>query len=309
MLDPRVTLLKALSRLGSLTLENAASLLLGPWLSQGLWRAASGGRPRAVLSFDVDFRADVAALEDLLGELERRSLKASFALVGHWVRTEPGPHRAIAAAGHEILNHTLTHPDNEEIDPERHFHLLSGPELREQVLAAHRLIEDALGVRPSGFRAPHFGHQHTEAVYPVLVELGYRFSSSTLASRSPSFGWPHPAAGGRLWEIPVSVCPRHPFSAFDTWHYRRKRPNRHRPGDFLAQLAGLLRTARSLGLPLNFYFDPRDVVRDGEGRAALDLLAASGLAAGSYQDWLNELEAAPVGGSGSESTVKGPTGS
>jgi len=275
------TVLRTIARLGSVQVENGASLLLGPWLQEGLLEGAGGyqgpGREiagRIGLSFDVDFRADVEATDGLLAHLGRLGLAASFACVGHWVREYPRQHQAIVAAGHEIINHTLTHPDNEEIDPARHFHRLAATELRDQVAGAHRIIEDELGVSPMGFRTPHFGYQHTESVYPLLIELGYAFSSSTIASRTPSFGWPYRVANGRLWEVPVSVCPHHPFSSFDTWHFVRKQPSRHAPTDLVRALAGLLEESRPL--PLCFYFDPQDAASGGVCHEALGLLAASG---------------------------------
>lgn len=288
----RRSLLRAAA--GSPWLENGSSLLAGPWLSRGLERAAAAaegpGRKAAQgrigLSFDVDFRADVLALEGLAGELDRLDLKASFAVVGYWVREYPWEHRILVGTGHEIVNHTLTHPDNEEIEPHLHFHLLDSAELRRQIVAGHRIIQDRLDLTPAGFRTPHFGHQHTAAVYPILQELGYAYSSSTLASRSPDWGWPLPV-GGDLWEVPVTVCPRHPFSSFDTWHFIRKRPSRHRPGDFLAALEGLLERAADGRLPLVFYFDPRDVAEDGDCRRALEMLAQSDLQVGPMIDLID----------------------
>lgn len=288
--------LRAAARSGFNLAQPALSLLAGPWLWRGLMdqAAAHSGPGRragglAALSFDVDFRADVAALDGLLNQLARLGLKASFACVGYWIEKFPAEHASLVQAGQEIVNHTQSHPDNEEIDLRRHFHQLSGRDLRYQIEAAHRIIEEELGVRPRGFRAPHFGHQHTEEVYPILAELGYTYSSSTLAWRPPSWGWPRPAAGGRLWEMPVSVCPRHPFSSFDTWHFIRKRPSRHRPGDFLRYLEKLIEAAVRDGLPLALYFDPRDFSGSGACRQALELLAESGLETVPFGQWAERL--------------------
>ena len=293
-------LVRLAAKSGSNLVESGMSLLLGPWLGQGLLRRAASfqgpGRaagPRCAISFDVDFRADVVALDSLLDHLAAHSLQASFALVGSWVEEYPDEHRALVRAGHEVLNHTLTHPDNEEIDPDRHFHLLSPDELAGQIRGGHETIRDVLEVSPQGFRAPHFGHQHTEAVYPVLKTLGYTYSSSTLASRSPSWGWPHPAGRG-LWELPVTVCPRHPFSSFDTWHLIRKTPSRHKPGDLLRHLEGLITEALAESLPLVFYFDPRDAGRGGKDKGeclqALEMLAGSGLNLTTLGAWVEELK-------------------
>ncbi len=285
---------------GSNLVESGMSLLLGPWLGQGLVAQAAAhkgpGRaagPRCAISFDVDFQEDVFALEGLLNHLEAHSIKASFALVGRWVDKYPREHKTLVESGHEIVNHTLTHPDNEELDPDRHFHLLPPDVLAEQIRGGHDLIEKHLGIRPRGFRAPHFGHQHTVAVYPVLRELGYTYSSSTLAPRSPSWGWPHPVGGG-LWELPVTVCPRHPFSSFDTWHFIRKQPSRHKAGDLLRHLEGLVEKALAESLPLAFYFDPRDAAKAGSEKGeclkALELLAGSGLNLTTFGDWADELD-------------------
>lgn len=297
--------LKAAAASGSILVESGASWLAGPWLNQGLMagaasfqgpgRALIGPGGGAALSFDVDFKEDVAAIGPLLDILARLSLKASFALVGAWVERFPEEHRAIAAAGHEVLNHTMTHPDNEELDPDRHFHQLATADLRDQILGGHRVMEEQLGLEVKGFRAPHFGYQHTEAVYPVLRELGYAYSTSTMASRSPGFGWPVQTGGG-LWEIPVTVCPRHPFSCFDTWHYVRKTPSRHQHGDLEADLVAILSLVLEKGLFLSLYLDPRDVAAKGGCRRALEMIAASGLETAPYRDWL----AGTDGAAGSE---------
>ncbi len=295
------TIVRTAARSGSNLIESGASLVLGPWLGRGLRKEAAayngpgrGAGSRCAVSFDVDFQEDVAALDRLLNHLAKHSIRASFALVGRWVEKFPEEHRALVAAGQEIVNHTLTHPDNEELDPDRHFHLLGRADLEAQIRGGHELIREHLRVEPAGFRAPHFGHQHTEAVYPALRELGYVYSSSTLASRSCSWGWPHPAGGG-LWEMPVTVCPRHPFSSFDTWHFIRKQPSRHQPGDLLRSLEGLVAAALDNPLPLAFYFDPRDAVnqggKPGECLKALEMLAGSGLNLTTFGAWAAELSA------------------
>lgn len=276
--------------------ESALSFLCGSWLWAGLVREATdfqgpgrnAGGPLA-LSFDVDFREDVDAINGLLELLAKLDLKASFACVGYWVERFPAEHRAIVAAGHEIVNHTQTHPDNEEIDPHRHFHQLSPSELINQIVEAHQVIEKHLQVSPVGFRAPHFGYQHTEEVYPIIAEMGYRYSSSTIASRSPSWGWPHPTPGGELWELPVTVCPAHPFSSFDTWHFIRKQPSRHRPGQFIQALEMVIARFANQGLPLAVYFDPRDAAASGECRRAVELFARAEQRVTTFGGWVAEL--------------------
>ncbi|MGY9015990.1 MAG: polysaccharide deacetylase family protein, partial [Rhodospirillales bacterium] len=64
-----------------------------------------------MLSFDCDFPRDVAVLPQLVEMLDRYDVKASFACIGQWIRAYPTEHRCLVEAGHELLNHTQTHPN------------------------------------------------------------------------------------------------------------------------------------------------------------------------------------------------------
>ncbi|MFH1529925.1 MAG: polysaccharide deacetylase family protein [Pseudomonadota bacterium] len=82
-----------------------------------------------------------------------------------------------AAAGHELGNHTWSHPyDLIHRDPEG---------IREEITRGHGIIAD-LHAPPVGFRAP--GYNTSDAVLTVLRELGYRYDASPLPS------WPYLAA-------------------------------------------------------------------------------------------------------------------
>jgi peptidoglycan/xylan/chitin deacetylase (PgdA/CDA1 family) len=71
-------------------------------------------------------------------------------------------------AGCEIANHTLDH----RYDLTR----LGKAEIRRQIDGGAKAIEQAVGVRPSGFRAP--GYTITDEVFEVLSELGVAYDSS-----------------------------------------------------------------------------------------------------------------------------------
>lgn len=75
---------------------------------------------------------------------------------------------AMAERGHEIANHTLDHL----YDLTRR----SREEIRRQVEEANRVLEEATGQRPVGFRAP--GYTVTDTVFDVLEELGMGYGSS-----------------------------------------------------------------------------------------------------------------------------------
>jgi hypothetical protein len=77
---------------------------------------------------------------------------------------------SIAAAGHEIGNHSFAH--------EPWLHLYSEAELEEDLSAAENALEDATGVRPTGFRGP--GYSLSPTVLASLSRRGYQFDASTL---------------------------------------------------------------------------------------------------------------------------------
>jgi peptidoglycan-N-acetylglucosamine deacetylase len=79
-----------------------------------------------------------------------------------------GELKRMAAAGHEIANHSLEHP----YDLTR----LTKEEMRRQVWGAADMIEREVGVRPVGFRAP--GYVTTDTLYEVLGEQPLSYSSS-----------------------------------------------------------------------------------------------------------------------------------
>jgi len=62
--------------------------------------------------------------------LEQYRLPASFACIGKWIEEFPEVHRGLVDKGHEIINHTYSHPDNEQLDPNRKFNELDQKEKR-----------------------------------------------------------------------------------------------------------------------------------------------------------------------------------
>jgi hypothetical protein len=135
------------------------------------------------------------------------------------------------AAGHELANHTESHPNGGEVAAgsylPRNFDLASW---RTEMSAASAFLRQALGVGggPGGFRAPFLAYN--DAMFAALRELGFLYDSSILGGllvdedgrRGP---WPYrldrgsihaaalhdvqglPRVGCHpgLWEVPVST--------------------------------------------------------------------------------------------------------
>ena len=247
---------------------------------RGILQAAGGGEARLSVTFDCDLDEDYRDLPVLLDGLARRGLRTDFACIGRRMEAMPGIHRRMLDEGHEILNHTHTHPWAHETGAEA---------FRAELSAAHEACVAATGRPPVGFRMPHFGNLDVYAVverggvYRDLEALGYRISSTTMAGRCRDGGRPYRV--GRVWELPLSPCPLHPFGILDSYHSVQAPDARHRgEGEFEGLLAELLEEGLLRGAYLNLYLDPSDVAsREGfwrfldRARASLEILPYSAL--------------------------------
>ena len=86
----------------------------------------------------------------LLDVLARHNAKATFFLIGRYVRQRPEIARAVLTAGHEIGNHTFSHPN---------LVLVSARRLRQELDDCRKALEDALGTRTTLFRPPFGGRR------------------------------------------------------------------------------------------------------------------------------------------------------
>jgi peptidoglycan/xylan/chitin deacetylase (PgdA/CDA1 family) len=116
---------------------------------------------RLALTFDdgpdPDFTPRVL---DLLG---REGVRGTFFLVGERAARAPGVVRAIAAAGHEIGNHTWSHTNLWTCGPRR---------TESEIRRSHETLADLSGRAPALFRPP-WGAVNA-AMFPALRRVGAR---------------------------------------------------------------------------------------------------------------------------------------
>jgi hypothetical protein len=236
------------------------------------WRGRwNGKRACLVLSYDPDEKEDMKQLPSLLGLLRKHRLTASFAVIGMLVEQDPSAYREILRHGHEIINHTYSHPDHPELNPDRHFHKITYAERLEEIRKCHAVIKERLKYECRGFRIPHFGNQFSPDIYRALNEVGYRFSSSTMAVRTKTHGFPYRVEG--IFEFPMVCCATHPFCILDTAHAFRSRFARHDPEEYLESFERLLDFGIEHSMFINLYQDPQDLDKFDYGRM-LSLIAA-----------------------------------
>ena len=236
------------------------------------------------ITFDVEYSRDAEVLKSTVDLLNSYSIKGSFACIGKLVEKFPSQHELIADNGHEVVNHTYSHPNHDVLNPNAFFNRISAAEQEKEIVEFERTSESILGVKPVGFRAPHFGDLNSAEAYSILEKRGYLYSSSTVLTKTKAGGMPFipsksdfnsPAKGGgyNLVELPVMTCPSHYYAVFDSYHCYRSNPPAHaEPGQFSHSFSKSLDYAEENGVFANYYFDPYDVVSKKDFADALDLL-------------------------------------
>ncbi len=116
---------------------------------------------KVAFSFDASWGAE--RTESILEILKENEIKTTFFLTGFWVEDYPEYVKLIAQEGHEIGNHTLTHP---------HLNSLSGDEVRTELKRVEQMIEKVSGQKTALFRPP-FG-EYSNQVIEAAAGLGYK---------------------------------------------------------------------------------------------------------------------------------------
>ncbi|GAA3097761.1 polysaccharide deacetylase family protein [Streptomyces echinatus] len=100
--------------------------------------------PRVALTFDDG--PDPVHTRRILEILDRYGVRATFFCVGHHVAALPDEVRRIAAAGHEVGNHSWSHPFLPDLTPDQ---------LREQLDRTTDAVARVTGETPELFRPPY----------------------------------------------------------------------------------------------------------------------------------------------------------
>ncbi|WP_320173896.1 polysaccharide deacetylase family protein [Maridesulfovibrio sp.] len=242
------------------------------------------GKATYSLTFDFDFEKDIEAFPYVLDLLKKHDIKAGFAVIGKFVEEYPDIHLRAVDEGHEIINHTYTHPDNPHWAPDRYFNKLTYNEQKEEIERAHEVFKKNLGIECIGFRTPHYGNLHTESVYPILAELGYKYSSSTAACGYKGYGAPSEHSHGII-EIPTGCSVHFPFAIFDSWNMlRKKTPFLGDDKLFVKEFADTMKIIAEHNLFLTHYFDPYDITENGKLSNILDIIKKNKINTALYRD-------------------------
>ncbi|GAB4214730.1 MAG: hypothetical protein OHK0022_53670 [Roseiflexaceae bacterium] len=146
-----------------------------------LVRRGSGERPWVALTLDAG--AGAAPVPGMLQTLRQRGVRLTFFLTGAWVRAHPELTRQIVADGHEIANHSMSHPDMTRLDDAA---------IRAELAETEALVQQVAGVTTRPFFRPPYG-AYSDRVLEQVQREGYLPVYWTLDSLD-SVGKPKTAA-------------------------------------------------------------------------------------------------------------------
>ncbi|WHX51601.1 polysaccharide deacetylase family protein [Paenibacillus woosongensis] len=119
--------------------------------------------------------------------------KATFFMIGRQIEQHPELARTVHNQGHEIGNHTYTHP---------YLSKLSAEECAEEIIRTERLIQEIIGVKPLTFRPPYF--DYNEQAAGLLGSRGYTLAG---AVNGEAMDWEQPGVDHIVEKTRDSLSP------------------------------------------------------------------------------------------------------
>ena len=116
--------------------------------------------PKVAISFDAAWGNEDTA--DILSILKKHNVKTTFFMTGGWVESFPDDVKAIAAAGHDLGNHSENHKQMSE---------LGAAECKEEIQKVHDKVKELTGKDMILFRPPYGDYNDT--LIDTANDLGY----------------------------------------------------------------------------------------------------------------------------------------
>ena len=115
-------------------------------------------KKQIAISFDAAWGNDDT--EELISILKEYDVPATFFVVGTWVDKYPESVEALHKAGHQIQNHSNTHP---------HMPQLSREQMKDEILSCNEKIKEITGITPTLLRPPYGDYDN--ALIETMREL------------------------------------------------------------------------------------------------------------------------------------------
>ncbi len=128
--------------------------------------------PAKIVALTFDDGPSSKWTPQILEELKKQKVKATFFLLGKHVQAYPQVARMIVAQGCEVGNHTFSHQLIMNLSPEK---------IQKEIKSTEKAIQDATGVTPVLFRPPK--GWVTDKDRKIIKQLGYETILWTLNSK------------------------------------------------------------------------------------------------------------------------------
>lgn len=115
------------------------------------------------LTFDAGYENGYTG--KILDALKKHNVKATFFLVGNYIKTSPELVKRMLEEGHTVGNHTYNHPDMSKIATMEAF--------QKEITDLEKLFEETTGQKMTKFYRPPQG-KYSEANLEMAKELGYK---------------------------------------------------------------------------------------------------------------------------------------
>lgn len=136
-----------------------------------------GHEDKKMVSFIVNVAWGNEYIPNMLETLKKHEIKATFFLEGRWVKENPSIAKMIVDAGHEVGNHSYSHPN---------MKTLGANAVRDQLLKTNSVIEATTGVKVNWF-APPSGSFRQE-----VVEIAKQYNMGTIMWSVDTIDWQRP---------------------------------------------------------------------------------------------------------------------
>lgn len=122
------------------------------------------GHPeKEMVAFIINVAWGNEYLTDILATLKKHHVSASFFLEGRWVQNNPDLAKMIDAAGHELGNHSYTHPDMAKTSAEK---------TREEILKTNEVIKATTEKSVQWFGPPSGSYRDETVLIAAQEKLG-----------------------------------------------------------------------------------------------------------------------------------------
>ena len=112
------------------------------------------------ISFDAAWGAE--DFSKIIEILDKHNLKTTFFMTGEWVEKYPDCVKTLVEKGHDLGNHSASHPDMTKLSKEQQ---------KEQILKVHNAVKELTGYEMELFRPPYGAYNND--VIRTCYEIGY----------------------------------------------------------------------------------------------------------------------------------------